>query len=125
MEKYKKYIDVALALAAVAAWFLLRQFLLQIWDLFHLPMMDNLPLELPGIIALVVAGGLFIFFRTNPKSYTFLGEVATELSKVSWPTTQETIASTGVIIVMVGIASLIMFGFDALWGTLTARLLTL
>jgi preprotein translocase SecE subunit len=125
MEKYKKYIDVGLALAAVAVWFLLRQFLLQIWDLFHLPMMDNLPLELPGIIALVISGGLFIFFRTNPKSYTFLGEVATELSKVNWPTSQETMASTGVIIVMVGIAALIMFGFDALWGTLTARLLTL
>ncbi|MFO1464697.1 MAG: preprotein translocase subunit SecE [bacterium] len=125
MERYKKYIDLGLALAAVALWFLLRQFLLQLWELFHLPLMENLPLELPGIIALVVAGGLFLFFRTNAKSMTFLSEVATELAKVSWPTMQETVASTGVIVVMVGIASLIMFGFDALWGTLTARLLTL
>ncbi|MDL1872604.1 preprotein translocase subunit SecE [Deltaproteobacteria bacterium PRO3] len=125
MDRYKKYIDLGLGLAAVAVGFLLYQFLLQIWDLFRLPLMENLPLSLPALVALVVALGLFLFFRSNAKSYNFLGEVATELSKVTWPTRQETVASTGVIIVMVGIASLIMFGFDALWGTLTARLLTL
>ena len=125
MDRYKKYIDLGLGLAAVAVWFLLHQVLLQIWELFHLPLMENLPVSLPALLAGVIAAGLFFFFRSNTKSYTFLGEVATELSKVSWPTTQETVASTGVIIVMVGIASLIMFGFDALWGTVTARLLTL
>ena len=125
MDRYKKYIDLGLGLAALALWFLLRQFLLQMWELFHLPLMENLPITLPSLIALVIAAGLFLFFRSNAKSYNFLGEVATELSKVTWPTRQETVASTGVIIVMVGIASLIMFGFDALWGTVTARLLTL
>jgi preprotein translocase SecE subunit len=55
----------------------------------------------------------------------FLNDVAVELSKVTWPTMQETVASTGVIIVMVGIASLLMFFFDTLWGTLTRSFLTL
>ena len=125
MDRYKKYIDLGLALAAVAVGFLLQQFFLQLWDLFHLPLMENLPVSLPSLLAGLIALGLFLFFRSNAKSYNFLGEVATELSKVTWPSRQETVASTGVIIVMVGIASLIMFGFDALWGTLTARLLTL
>lgn len=125
MDRYKKYIDLGLLLAAVAVGFLLQQFLLQLWDLFHLPLMENLPVSLPSLLAGLIALGLFLFFRSNAKSYNFLGEVATELAKVTWPSRQETVASTGVIIVMVGIASLIMFGFDALWGTLTARLLTL
>ncbi|HCU24236.1 MAG TPA: preprotein translocase subunit SecE [Deltaproteobacteria bacterium] len=125
MERYRKYIDLALLLLAAALWFLLRHFLTQVWDLFRLPLVTSLPISLPSLIALLVAVGGFFFARTNAKVFGFLGEVAGELAKVAWPTLQETMASTGVIIVMVGIASLIMFGFDALWGTLTRSLLTL
>jgi len=125
MERYRKYIDFSLLLAAAVVWFLLRHFLTQVWELFRLPVVDSLPISLPSLIALLVAAGGFFFVRTNVKAFGFLNDVAAELTKVTWPTSQETLASTGVIIVMVGIASLIMFGFDALWGTLTRSLLTL
>jgi len=90
-------------------------------------MMENLslPLPLPTLIAIVVALAVFIAVRANGKAMTFFNEVATELSKVSWPTKEETVQSTGVIIVMVGIASIIMFLYDTFWGTVTSRLLKL
>ncbi len=50
-------------------------------------------------------------------------EVIVELSKVTWPTRKETVVSTGVIVVMVAIAAVLMFGIDALWGTLTSYFL--
>lgn len=114
-----------MALAALVIWYLLRHLLLQVWDIFRLPMMDHWPLSLPALIALAIAVGGFIYVRRNPKAYGFLGEVATELSKVTWPTMQETVASTGVIVVMIGIASMMMFSFDAIWGTLTRSLIAL
>lgn len=125
MERFKKYIDFSLILAAAVVWYLLRHLLLQVWDIFRLPVMENWPLSLPALIALLVAVGGFIYVRRSAQAYGFLGEVATELSKVTWPTMQETVASTGVIVVMIGIASMMMFSFDALWGTLTRSLLTL
>ena len=125
MERFKKYIDLALVLAALVVWYLLRHLLLQVWDIFRLPMMENWPLSLPAIISLVVAIGAFVYVRRSPKAFGFLGEVATELSKVTWPTMQETVASTGVIVVMIAISSMTMFLFDAIWGTFTQRLLTL
>jgi preprotein translocase subunit SecE len=125
MSRYRKYIDLGLGLAALALWFVLRQMFDQVWEVFRLPLFEQSPIQLPTLIALVLAFLAFIFARSNHKVFNFLDEVATELSKVSWPTSQETITSTGVIVVMVGIAALILFGFDAIWGTLTNSFLTL
>jgi len=123
MNRFQKYVDFGLLAAAAALGFLLMQMLMQVWNIFKLPMISGLPLQLPALIALVVGVGAFLLTRTNGKAMSFLNDVANELSKVTWPTMQETVASTGVIIVMVGIASMIMFGYDALWGFFTSILL--
>ncbi|MBL7684614.1 MAG: preprotein translocase subunit SecE [Deltaproteobacteria bacterium] len=52
-------------------------------------------------------------------------EVISELGKVTWPTQKETVASTGVILVMVAIASGILFVFDTVWSMLTRLFLEL
>jgi preprotein translocase subunit SecE len=125
MSRYRKWIDLGLVLASLAFWFLLRQMFEQVWEIFRLPLFEESPIQFPSLIALVLALIAFLVVRNQPKVVGFLDEVASELSKVTWPTSQETITSTGVIIVMVGIASLIMFVFDTMWGTLTRSLLTL
>ena len=44
----------------------------------------------------------------------FLGEVRQETAKVTWPTRRETAISTGMVLVMVAIASLFFFLVDQL-----------
>jgi len=125
MNRYQKWIDFALLLACAGLAYLLSQMLGQIWDLFRLPLVESLPIPLPTLISVVVGILAFVLVRTNAKAMEFFNEVATELSKVSWPTTQETIQSTGVIIVMVSIASIIMLLYNTFWGTITSSLLSL
>lgn len=125
MNRYRKYIDLGLVLAVLAFAFLFRQMLDQVWDIFRLPLVEDWPVQIPTLIAVGVGGLLYFVLRSQPRVMGFLEDVASELSKVAWPNVQETVASTGVIVVMVGLASLIMFVFDTLWGTLTRSFLTL
>ena len=54
--------------------------------------------------------------RTNP--FTFLQQVRTEVSKVTWPTRRETLVSSIMVFVMVILAGLFFFTIDQLlsWG---------
>ena len=125
MNRYRKWVDLSMALTGVAFWFLLRQMFGQVWEVFRLPLYSEWPVQLPSVAALVLALLAFALTKRNKKTMTFLDEVSIELAKVTWPKGKDTLASTGVIIVMVGIASVILFLFDTLWGTLTKSFLTL
>lgn len=125
MNRYRKWVDLFLALSGVALWFLLRQMLEQVWAIFRLPLYPDWPVQLPSVVALAGALVAFSFVKRHRKTMTFLDEVSQELAKVTWPGGKETVASTGVIIVMVGIASVILFLFDTLWGTLTNSFLAI
>jgi len=52
--------------------------------------------------------------KTNP--FTFLQQVRTEVSKVSWPTRRETMISTIMVFVMVAFAATFLFVADQLLG---------
>jgi preprotein translocase SecE subunit len=125
MNRYRKWVDLFLVLSGVALWFLLRQMLSQVWEIFRLPVFADWPVQVPSVIALALALGAFAYTKSNKPAMEFLDEVSQELSKVTWPNLKDTVASTGVIIVMVGIAAGILFLFDTLWGTLTKSFLAL
>jgi preprotein translocase SecE subunit len=125
MNRYRKWVDLFLALCGVALWFLLRQMLSQVWEIFRLPVFSDWPVQPPSVVALALALAAFAWTKSNKRAMDFLDEVSQELSKVTWPNLKETVASTGVIIVMVGIAAGILFLFDTLWGTLTKSFLAL
>jgi len=58
-----------------------------------------------------------------PQSRQFLTEVWSELRKVHWPTRQETLAATVVVIIVVLIASLWLAAVDGVLSILISRLL--
>lgn len=58
-------------------------------------------------------------------SYTMANEVAEELSKVTWPTREETGSATVVVVVTVLICSAYLGAFDAVWLALTDMILGL
>jgi preprotein translocase subunit SecE len=52
--------------------------------------------------------------KTNP--FTFLQQVRSETSKVTWPSRRETMISTIMVLVMVFVAALFFFAADQLIG---------
>lgn len=100
---------VLLALAGLFAWF---------W--FGAP--ENAPqtawsgpLRGLGVIAGLLAGlGVFMLTAKGRDTREFLSESRFELRKVVWPTRQEAIRMTWVVMVVVTILSLLLGGFDYL-----------
>lgn len=70
---------------------------------------------------IAVAAATFVF-KHGP-TYTLANEVVDELSKVTWPTREETGNATVVVIVTVLISSVYLGAFDAVWLYLTDLLL--
>lgn len=61
--------------------------------------------------------------KTNP--FTFLQQVRSEVSKVTWPTRGETITTTIMVFIMVAFAALFFFILDQLLGWGVGALLSL
>ncbi len=59
--------------------------------------------------------------KTNP--FTFLQQVRSETSKVTWPTRRETMISTVMVFAMAFIAAAFFFGADQLFGWLIGLIL--
>jgi preprotein translocase subunit SecE len=59
--------------------------------------------------------------KTNP--ITFLQQVRSETSKVTWPSRRETMISTIMVLVMVFFAALFFFAADQLMGWLIGLIL--
>jgi preprotein translocase subunit SecE len=59
--------------------------------------------------------------KTNP--VTFLKQVRSEASKITWPSRRETVISTAMVLVMVVFAALFFFAADQLMGWLLRLIL--
>ncbi len=114
----QRIVDGAFAALGVVGGYFIRQVADTLWGILRFPLQQDWPLSPADMMGIVVAVAIFVIFRKNTKANTFTNEVLVELSKVTWPPRKETLLSTVVVTVMVAICSLILFGFDTLWGTL-------
>lgn len=64
------------------------------------------------IAAIVAAAAMFFISSKGKQTIEFLGEVRFELRKVVWPTRDEAVRTTGVVMLMVVIIALMLAGFD-------------
>ena len=119
----KRHIDFLFGLIAVLTALVSVKILQAVWDFFQWPLMDQLGVSMPVIVGMALGLAVFFIVRANKVSASFFQEVLAELSKVTYPARKETIASAVVVIIMLSIASVIMIGFDTLWGTTTSYLL--
>ena len=55
--------------------------------------------------------------------WVFVRDARTEVRKVVWPTRRETLQTTGIVIVMVGLVALMLWMLDSLLGWLVRMLL--
>ncbi|MBN1959510.1 MAG: preprotein translocase subunit SecE [Deltaproteobacteria bacterium] len=76
-------------------------------------------MTLTRIIAFSVAFGSAVFVLKHAHTFKLANEVVDELSKVSWPSREETGNATIVVLVAVLICSVYLGIFDAIWLSLT------
>jgi len=76
---------------------------------------DEVVMPIAGLIGLFVA----IYYYRDPKTRTLAEEVASELGKVSWPSREEVVNGTFVVIVTTLIATTFFALMDRFWGFVT------
>jgi preprotein translocase subunit SecE len=121
--KGNKYVQLAFAIAGLITWILVAKFF---GFLFEVLAPDaNLALlgeqfRISDLVGLVSGAATWIALRANANVVEFSREVATELSKVNWPTSKEVKLSTVVVVVTSVVMAVICGVFDYVWAFLTS-----
>ena len=71
-----------------------------------------------GIVALLIAKST----QKGQKAWAFMLETRIEMRKVVWPTRQETVQTTMVVIAIVVVMALILWGVDSLFALLISNI---
>lgn len=72
------------------------------------------PIKAIAWLSWFILTALLVFFTAIGKSIlSFANEAKIELQKVVWPTRQETIQTTSIVMVMVTIAGFVLWGIDS------------
>ena len=114
-----RYVHLAFGMAGILLAFVLSHLFETVARLF----VDDLGsfagfLQTTWIATAVAGGATFITWR-NQRAFGWAMEVATELKKVTWPTRDETRASTIVVIVLTIIMAVFLGLFDLFWSYIT------
>ncbi len=117
--QYKKFVNISyLCLAALLAYVVFVG-AMKLSSIFDWESKVKSVEYIIRIGSLLLGAGVFIGLLRNPRSNAFMTEVAIELiSKVTWPEPKETMVATGVVMVTVLIASLMLGIFDWAWSSL-------
>ena len=122
-----RYVAIAYVVAAMLLALIVGRFIHA--GLFYAGVEDypilGVDYRLSFLLGIVLAAATAIVCYRHPEVKRLADEVATELSKVTWPTRQETWAATLVVIVTVAISALYLGLFDAVWLWASNAVLTL
>jgi len=110
----ERYVQGAYLAAALILFWVIQKLGIAIWNQFTEP--NTIAMTAGAAVAgLSIAYGLY----RNPRVNKLTTEVAGELSKVTWPSRQETYTSTVVVIVTSIVAALYLGVWDFIWSGLT------
>lgn len=117
----ERWVQFAFIALAVVTFYLSDRLIAFGWDqiamrVSSIPQAD--PTIVSGTAALIGILGAFMLYR-HPRVNELAHEVVSELSRVTWPTRDETYYSTVVVIVTSVIAAVYTGVFDALWSAFT------
>lgn len=109
-----RWVQMAFMAIAVMLFWIADKLITLVWSTFAEP----LPTAVTALSALVGFGAALALYR-NDRVNRIAHEVVGELSRVTWPSRQETQVSTVVVIITSVIAAAILGAFDAVWSTIT------
>jgi len=121
--KGNKYVQLAFAIAGLITWILVSKLFSFVSEVVYPA--ANVPLlgdqfRVSELLGLLSGAGLWIWLRSNATVVEFAREVASELSKVNWPTSKEVKLSTVVVVVTSIVMAVICGVFDYVWAFLTS-----
>jgi len=118
---YKRYVFAGYFAGGIGVAFLVSKFIELVWTRLGLwkPQFGepngNIYVPLSAIIGTLVA----VYYYRNARTRELAEEVASELSKVTWPSKQEVMNSTAVVIVATVFSTVFFALMDRFWGFLT------
>ena len=117
----QNYVTVGIIALAILAGYVLAHLFSWVWVQFGLEDYPLLTRELSFTLVLgyVVASGAAVFCFVHKPTRQITQEIGDELSKVSWPTREETGNATVVVLATVVLCALYLGLFDAVWLWLT------
>ncbi len=117
----QKIVNLALLIASAISFMIFSRVIDFAWDMGRLTSFNDWPVGPQHLISLVLAGVVGLGVRLWERGNQFLNEVVLELSKVSWPLGKETLASSGVVVVLVSIAALLLAVVDMIWTRMAIK----
>ena len=101
---------VLIVVAVAGNWLLAEQF--------------SAPIRAVGVIIIVLVA-LFMWLRTNlgAAAWKLAKEARVEMRKVVWPTRQETLQTTLMVIVIVALLALILWGVDSVFALIISNII--
>jgi preprotein translocase subunit SecE len=114
-DQWKTYLAIAIVIATLSFYYL------------NPLAFNSLTKVLITLVLFGVAGTVFIKSNQGDRFLHFLKETRIELRKVVWPTRQETIKTTGIIMIAVIIVAIFLWIIDAFftWGVGSISLLNI
>lgn len=113
-SSFKKWIQLIFLACGILAWVLLRELTTLLFGAVGFTRLNWI--VAPSDIAGLAMGAMLFFLLLRwEKASLYLGEVLGELTKVTWPKRKETLLSTGVVSILIGIATLCILLFDSVW----------
>ncbi|GAB5542645.1 MAG: preprotein translocase subunit SecE [Sandaracinaceae bacterium] len=110
----ERWVQFAFVVIAILTFYLSDKLISFVWGYFAEPE-GTLVSGVAAIIGILTG---FLLYR-HPKVRPLADEVAGELSKVTWPTRQETWRNTIVVIITSIIAAAYLGIFDSIWSAFT------
>lgn len=124
MVSYQRWINISYLVVCALLWLFFRHIAELVWSLARFKAASADAILAPtDWIALGLSVLVFVVLLRNRRLNEFMGEVAQELAKVTWPPRKESVMSAGVISVLIAIVSLLLVGFDTLWQKLIGLIL--
>lgn len=124
MENVSRYVSIAyIVLGVILAWVLAQSFELLLG--LAGPAADPAlvaDLKLSALLGLVASVGLIVGINKSARASTYVNEVAMEMTKVAWPTSDEIKKSSWTVISVSVIVSVCIFLTDLFWQLLTGAI---
>jgi len=115
-QQYRKWVHLSYLFIAALLAYIVFTFAFHFVGVYDLEAkFQDIDLAVRGLSVFVGALAFIILYK-NDKANQFMSEVVVELSRVTWPSQNDTVKGTIVVVIMVLISGFILGGLDGLWA---------